>query len=241
MSGTQAAEHEVVKERRRAIIHTIIAEAPASKWRNGAGAAYIQEECESRGDWPEAHWDKARKGPPDAQQVNNYLKQLVHAQKVERVSHGVYRALVAPEPLDRLMRKGAPEALQLQSEGLSGTEIAERLEISKSLAYGLLNDPYGEKERERKRMYCPVCGAKKDGSVDWCRKCKTGKVENLLPPKDFMRFAHRAEREQGVQVLFGVTPDCERVIRIGTARGVIEYKLKAHESWDDAVEAAGLS
>lgn len=240
MSGTRSAEHEPVREARRRIIHTIVHDGCQTR-PGGCGPSWIIEECGRRGDWPEASWGGARKGPPDSQQVNNYLNTLRGEKKVRREAHGLYVSLVEPEPLAGTMRHRAAEALQLQSEGLNGTQIAERMEISHSLAYGLINDPYGAKERERKKMYCPVCGSKKDGSVDWCRKCKTGKVENLLPPKDFMRFAHRAFRDQGLHVVFGVTQDCERVIRIGTDRGVVEHKLSSRETWDEAVEKVGLS
>lgn len=233
MSGNRASEHGPVREARLRIVHAIVHAA------NRCSAASIIEECVCRGDWPEANWANARKGPPDAQQVNNYLNTLLTQKKVRRESHGVYVSLVEPEPAGGTMRRRAAEALRLQSEGLSGKQIAEHMEISNSLAYGLINDPYGDKERERKKMYCPVCGAKKEGSVDWCRKCKTGKLQDLLPPKDFLRFVHRAER-QGLEVVFGVTPDAVRVIRIGTGRGIIEHKLGSYESWDEAVEKVGL-
>ncbi len=237
MSGSKASKHDRVKAARRAIIHHVIWD---TKNHRVAVAKSVVEALAERTDWPEANWQDARKGPPDLQQVLNYMRQLRQEGKLEKDQCG-WTAVVKPEPPEGAMRKRAAEALQLQSEGLNPSEIAERLEISKSLAYGLVNDPYGDRERERKKMYCPVCGTKKEGSVDWCRKCKTGRIEDLLPPKDFLRFATRAYREQGLEVLFGVTEDCVRVIRIGTDRGIIEHKLGSYESWDDAVEKLGLS
>ena len=237
MSQSQSAEHARVRGFRLAIVHHVIYGLP--NHRVATAGCWVKA-LATREDWPEATWDNARKGPPDYQQVLNYLHRLEREGKVEHDQCG-WTVVVKPESLESQMRKHAAEALRLQSEGLNPSEIAERMEISKSLAYSLVNDPYGDRERERKKMYCPVCGTKKEGSPDWCRKCKTGKIEDLLPPKDFLRFAHRAEREQGVEVVFGVTPDCQRVIRIGTARGIIEHVLGTYESWDDAVETLGLA
>ena len=237
MSQAQSPEHARVRGTRRLIVHHALYAQPGHRVRS---VHVLVKLLATREDWPEATWNGARKGPPDYQQAHVILRRLRQEEKVEHDQCG-WTAVVKPEPLESQMRKRAAEALQLQSEGLNPSEIAERMEISKSLAYGLVNDPYGDRERERKKMYCPVCGTKKEGSPDWCRKCKTGKIEDLLPPKDFLRFAHRAEREQGVEVVFGVTPDCQRVIRIGTARGIIEHVLGTYESWDDAVETMGLS
>lgn len=230
-------DHQKVQERRRAIVHAIIHTWPHHRTN---AVACVVSALQKRTDWPVATWQGARQGPPDYQQVLNYMNTLLKEGKLDKAT-GWWVSVVAPDTQERFMRKRASEALRLQSEGKNGTQIAEELGISRSLAYGLINDPYGERERERKRDYCPVCGAKKDGSVTWCRACKTGKIEDLLPPKDFMRFVHRAWREQKLEVLFGVTPDCVRVIRIGTGRGVIEHALPSHQSWDDAVEELGLS
>lgn len=237
MSGSRASEHERVKTMRRVIIHHVIYDM---RDHRATRAKLVVDALAERTDWPEAHWKDARKGAPDLQQTLNYMRQLRHEGALEHDQCG-WTAVVKPEPLESQMRKRAAEALRLQSEGLNTTRIAERLEVSVSLANSLVNDPYGDRERERKKMYCPVCGTKKGGSVDWCRKCKMGRCEDLLPPKDFLRFATRAYREQGIEVLFGVTPDCVRVVRIGTDRGIISHELASDESWDDAVERLGLS
>jgi hypothetical protein len=233
------SENNAVRELRLRIIHAIIHGWPSGRTNSVKCVVTAFEQEKWTRLWPEATWHGARKGPPDYQQALNYMGTLRRQGKLEH-SNGWWTSIAEPEPVERPMRKRAAEALELQSQGLNTVEIGERLEISTSLANSLVNDPYGDKERERKKMYCPVCGAKKDGSVDWCRKCKTGKLQDLLPPKDFLRFIHRAERE-GLEVVFGVTPDAVRVIRIGTARGIVEHKLGSYESWDDAVEKMGLA
>jgi DNA-binding CsgD family transcriptional regulator len=56
----------------------------------------------------------------------------------------------------------ATEAAKLRAQGLVGRQIAERLHVSQSYAYELLEDPTGELNRERKKKYngtCESCGA----------------------------------------------------------------------------------
>lgn len=61
----------------------------------------------------------------------------------------------------------AAEAVRLKAEGLNGIQIAERMGISRAYAYGLLNDPTGDGDRQRKKQYageCIDCGGPTDGS-----------------------------------------------------------------------------
>lgn len=234
---TTLPTREQVQERRRDLIHRLVHSA------KGIGAAdVIAYYVANPREWPKATWANARPGPPDYQQVNNHLSTLRREGKIEQAKpYGHYVSIVEPEAVERPMRKGADRAAQLKSEGKTGIQIAEIMEISRSMAYCLINDPYYENERERKKKYCPSCGKKKEPTLDWCRACKTGKAEDLLPPKDFLRFASRARREQDIDVIFGVTHDCVRVIRICTKRGIVEHKLGSYESWDDAVETLGLA
>lgn len=228
-------QNQWVQECRRRLIHLLIHEHGPLTLHD------VRELLEKDKRWPEAHWGGARKGPPDYQQVRNYVHRLTGDKCVDLTpNRRAYVSIKKPLPLERPMRKRAAEALRLKAEGKNGVQIAEELEISRSLAYNLINDPYGDNERERKKSYCPVCGNKLDGSVDWCRKCKQEKVENLLPPQDFLAIANRVQREQGIEVVFGVTPDCVRVIRLGTRRGIVEHRLPSRQSWDDACEELGL-
>jgi DNA-binding CsgD family transcriptional regulator len=62
----------------------------------------------------------------------------------------------------------AAEAARLRAQGLNGVEVAERMGISKSYAYGLLNDPDGSGDRERKSRYdlqCVECGGRVNGTT----------------------------------------------------------------------------
>ncbi|MGH2761404.1 MAG: hypothetical protein ACRDLD_02300 [Thermoleophilaceae bacterium] len=49
------------------------------------------------------------------------------------------------------------EAVELWRQGLNGVEIAERMGISRSYAYGLLADPTGAKTKARKRKVYALC------------------------------------------------------------------------------------
>jgi hypothetical protein len=63
--------------------------------------------------------------------------------------------------------ENAARVAALKAQRLNGIQIAERLGISRSYAYELLNDPEGRKVRARKDSYrgeCVDCGASTDGS-----------------------------------------------------------------------------
>lgn len=74
----------------------------------------------------------------------------------------------------------AVEAARLKAEGLNGIQIAERMGVSRSYAYDLLNDPAGDRDRARKASYrgeCIDCGAAttgcngRDRAPDRCLSC----------------------------------------------------------------------
>lgn len=62
----------------------------------------------------------------------------------------------------------AAEVARLLADGLNGIQIAERLGISRSYAYGLIGDPDGSADKERKASYgrpcIEGCGRTTDGS-----------------------------------------------------------------------------
>lgn len=61
----------------------------------------------------------------------------------------------------------AQQALILREQGMTYKQIAATLGISYSYTHGLITDPLGDKERDRKTAYgrpCLVCGRLTDGS-----------------------------------------------------------------------------
>lgn len=183
-------------------------------------------------EWPQGPWSGARADPYDGG-TRQMLDSMVRKGWVEK-DVGLSRP-TAYKPSRGTMRNGAQEALALKGEGLNGKQIAERMGISTSLAYGLINDPFGEKEKERKKRYCPGCGAKKKPGAPACPNCRTKAAEELLPPASFLVVSSDYKRRTGADVIFGVSAGLERVIRIGTARGIVEHVLHRDMTWDDAV------
>lgn len=160
----------------------------------------------------------------------------------------------------------AADAARLRQEGLTGIQVAERLGISRSYAYSLLNDPDGSGDRERKRRYdlvCTDCGARVDGTTP-------GKMKN----RDEPRCAACAAVKRGAEMMIwteqrvisairqwaaeqGEPPamrdwnptaarevgDEERARRFEAARGrwpSVQSVVNRFGCWNAAVEAAGF-
>lgn len=195
----------------------------------------------ARGEWPQADWPGARQDPYDTG-TRQLMEAMVRDEQLERSPHPNSRGLLRVAVAHRL-RKRAQEALDLQAKGLNGVQIASELGISKSLAASLLTDPTGAKERERKKGYCPSCGAKKDPASGYCEKCVMDKANALLPEGE-MRGAildeYFRQRAAGCEMLVGVTPDHKRVIRWMTRRGEIELVLDAEQTWENGMILIGL-
>lgn len=198
------------------------------------------------GQWPQASWKYAR-NEPYYTGVYQHLGALERQGRVERVDDPNQRTLWK---CARTLSKHAAEVLALKEAGLSGTEIATRVGLSRSRVSSLLTDPYGEKERRRKAGYCPGCGKKKEPDAVVCRGCIARKEkkdqadrEAMLPTGEeagriLDTFA--AERRAGREAVLGVAEDFKRIIRWRTARGVVEHVLRRDESWTEGMQEIGL-
>lgn len=180
--------------------------------------------------WPEADWPHARQEP----YVGGTQQHLAAMRRQGLVAHEDGSWVPCSPTPDRLLRRHADDVLRLKSEGKTQKAIAGELGLSKSLVYSLLADPIGEREKERKRGYCPGCGAKKRSEATVCQNCQERRADELLPPQTFVTYIERA-RSAGYQLLFGVTPDFRRVIRIGTTRGFFEHDVRYDLSWLDGL------
>ena len=190
-----------------------------------------------KGDWPQATWAWARNAP---YQLGLY-QHLTALKRMKRIGAFDDDGLTRYRPNDAY-RKRAAEVLRLRDEGLKGTQIAERLGISRSLAASLLKDPTGEKERLRKKAYCGTCGAKKRAQdrrelLSIGQQCGCALLDAPLALDGVRRYEH----EQGCPVVLGVTPSLVRVVRIGTQRGVVEHQLPNTQTWWEALEEVGIA
>lgn len=199
-------------------------------------------------DWPQATWSHARNDPYYLGIAQN-LKAMARRGDVTDQRGDFTAVIPRPQPPTPKakeqkpprpsMRARAQEALDLKNnEGLNGKQIAERMGISYSYAYVLINDPTGERERQRKQRYCKSCGGIKD-DASRCEPCHEKRAHALLPPLHFARYIHLAANV-GVRVAFGVTDDYKRVVRQGTGRGFTEYVLADDERWEEAVFTLGF-
>lgn len=237
---------KLVTEARRGVIVRVLqtqAEPVTLKYLLGLLGA-----LHAAGKWPQASWSYARNEPYDTG-LRQHLEALAFQNVVEIVTKdGYYPRWKCVRPP---LRKHAEEVLQLKTEeGLNGVQIATRLGLSRSLVYGLINDPYGEKERQRKAGYCPACGKKKkpnaavcDGCVARKEKKEQAERESLLPvgdEADRILDTFREEARAGREALLGVTPDFKRVIRWRTRRGEVEHVLRPKQSWTEGMVEIGL-
>lgn len=229
---------------RREVIVRVL-EQDAGRYWKVAEVVEMLEALHAAGQWPQATWGKARQEPYYCGTAQ-HLAAMVSLGMVERSPHS--RHLFK---LKRKLRKHAKEALELQeTEGLLGTEVATRLGISNTLAYALLSDPYGDKERERKRGYCGSCGGKKDPAAVTCERCVETKAakdaaerEAMLPEGDLrsrVLDSIMGLRLAGQDAVVGVTDDFKRIVRWQTSRGEIEHRLARDETWEQAMVAIGI-
>jgi transposase len=147
----------------------------------------------------------------------------------------------------------AREAAALRTEGLNGMRIAERLHVSRSYAYELLNDPTGDLGRERKARYygtCEECGAPTSygdgGYAALCRSCTVD--ERTIWTQDAIVYAiQEFADEHG-----GIPPTAsEWNFTLAKARGLAgperdlrwpatQTVLKRFGTWNAAIAAAGF-
>lgn len=224
----------VVTGRRKEITLEVLA-GVYPEWRQVKDIVALLNE---RDDWPEPPW----RGPKQAYTVGTaqHLEQMLKKGVVERTGGGKGQITLWRLGEGALV-KDAVEVLKLRGEGLSGIQIALRLGLQRTRVYTILNDPTGTKERERKRRYCPACGAPKRTSTDTCRHCVEKRANDLLPPDEFKTYIDQARHERGIELLFGVRPDLVRVVRIGTKRGYVEHEVPRHQTWQQAIEELELT
>lgn len=191
-----------------------------------------------KGNWPQASWAGAANCPYPLGTRQHLDAMAREGGPVEAVrnANGYRHYKVRQEALV----KHAADALRLKAEGKTRKQIGAILGISSSRVARVLTDPTGADERLRKKRYCPGCGAPKKVAATTCPKCMEKKAETLLPPDTFLMIARRYEARTRCPVVFGVTPGLERVIRIGTARGVSEHRLHPNDTWEEALIDAGI-
>lgn len=94
-----------------------------------------------------------------------------------------------------------------------------------------------EQEELKALLFACECGEPKDShAAIACLACRQAKAPLLLPPEQpFQMIARTYEARTGCPVLFGVTDDLVRVIRVRTLRGDLDHELAEDMSWDEAV------
>lgn len=190
--------------------------------------------------WPQFHY-----ADPKHPKAPYYAGTMQHLEQMEKKgwvigngggAKGKMKVWVPTEK--RGVRKRVHEVRKLKDEGLTHREVAAKLGVSVSLVGSLTQDPYGDRERERKKRYCPACGTKKDERADSCPKCRANGVqpEDLLPHERHLEIARTFERDTGCALVFGVTPGLTRVIRIDAGRGTIDHHIPNDLSWEEGIE-----
>ena len=154
---------------------------------------------------------------------------------------------------DRAAR--AEQAATLKAQGLNGLQIAERMGISRSYAYSLLNDPDGSGERQRKTKYdgvCKDCGGRTVGdgglppercapcSIEYQRSSAKWTKETIIAAiHEWVRLAGRAPAATDWNTGVAVTGDRAALRRAGDwpATNTVVGKFG---TWNAAIVAAGL-
>lgn len=220
--------------RRREVILDVVCSKPGLTFR-----ALLDElrALHDEGRWPQADWPGARQDPYDVG-LRQLLGAMVRDGQVREIEAGVGRVYAPAEK-----RKHCDLIFGLKAEGKTVEEIAEELGLGKSIIYAVLNDPFGSKERQRKRRYCPACGTKKDPRDEWCPKCVGQKAAAMMPPPEesaFWQNAMARARARGVEFVLGVTPDFRRIIRVDTGRGRFDRVLHKGEDFENAARELEL-
>lgn len=141
-------------------------------------------------------------------------------------------------------RLHAREVRDLKAKGMSNEQIATRLGLkSKGLVSAIANDPYGLREKERKRKYCPGCGEVKKEEESQCPGCvrrrreRAGdEAEALLPLPEYV---DRIRGRLLLKVDFCVDEEHRRILVLYTERGRAERLLARGEDWEHALEDSG--
>lgn len=224
-----------VTQRRKEVVLDCLGENPGCTFKVLLAAL---GERHAEGRWPQADWKYARNDPYDGG-LRQLLDQLLRDDRVEKLE-------VGPDfyPMWSLKRRASVDRIfQLKAEGKSVEEIMEITNLGKSTIYGCLGDPFGAKERVRKRRYCASCGTKKNPEEPWCPKCVGRKAAAMMPPPEesaFWQNAMARASKRGVTFVLGVTPALQRVIRVDTARGRIDRVLAKGEEFEDAARELEL-
>lgn len=151
----------------------------------------------------------------------------------------------------------ASAVAELHAQGLNGVQIAERLQISRSYTYELLNDPSGSEAKIRKARYgrpCIDCGTMTDGTngrgkaAERCGPCRIEyERQNPLVRAD-LRGGHPRFTWTDEQILdaIRVVADHPTVNAYHDAyqpgrMPSVPIICRRFESWNAAVRAAGLT
>lgn len=242
-----------VTDARRDVIYDVLVGRP------GLSPGEVVQAIEQRlKDWPRATWANAVQEP-------YYLGIAQHLTAMERLGEverkqpgsgfkGEWFAVV-PRPARkprgpsvteqrrknasalRSSRIAAVKELVEGPEDLSYDQIGKKLGISASYAHELYTDPEGLKRR--RCFFCKRAIKEPSENEQVCEPCHQDYLTTLLPPLHFERFITMGQRV-GIEVVFGVTPEYDRVIRQGTERGMTEYVLDDRERWEEAVFHLGF-
>lgn len=187
-----------------------------------------------RQDWPQAEWAYARNEPYDTG-TRQHLYALLRKGRVQQWKPRGWADIWAPAGWE--LRPKAANLLDLMNKNKSADFIASQLGLNFGAQANLLTRPF-RVPRRRKRL-CRGCGehmesgewTQRDG---WCESCAEARYQRLLPEEEWGRACIEEAAAGGLEVVFGVTPDCKRVIRVNTGRGVLERVLGAREKWECA-------
>lgn len=196
-----------------------------------------------------------------SQHLNNFVKRGLIEVVGRRGGHqghpfNLYAAVAVPghdpdqtelEVGERPMRARAQEALDLKAQDVSVKEIAERMGISRSYAYELIDDPTGAKSLARKeKLKCTTPGCERNSRGERrCNGCKR-MIDELMPSCRIERWARAVARERRLTINFLLvetekkTEPFRRVVEVTTTRGTVERTLKKGDTWTDALGACGI-
>lgn len=173
----------------------------------------------------------------------------------------VYSSQGRPRTHRRSRAAWAADAQRLRAQGLSITQVAAELGLSRSFTGSLLYDHDGAKERERKRRYagvCEQCGARTDGSNGRAKApslCAACSVRRQHEERFWTRDAI-VDCIQAFAEMYGRPPtapdwnpsfaaargDTERAARFREdgAWPFVSVVVREFGSWAAAIEAAGF-
>lgn len=189
--------------------------------------------------WPKAPW--GGRDVPYHTGTYQHLTQMVRDGRVVRTTFrsGDHGFTWNPEVLTP---RTHAEAVKGQRPLFDNKQIGLALGISPGLVSALYHDPFGLVEKERKRAYCPGCGARKVPDQTTCSGCVRKKrmeredfAESLLPDPEWA-----AGLNVNMRVDFAITEDHRRLLILHTERGTAKIQLARGESWETAIADAGV-